>query len=183
MSIGFKEWALVCNEMSEGRQSIILRKGGIAEGRSGFRFQHPEFFLFPTLFHEQVAKLNVPVSTDLPVLDAGVHRLTLRAAVEWTADLTDWNQVLRLEAFHIWTEKTLRERFEYDSAHGISLAFIRVFRLPSPLEFADEPKYGGCRSWVTLPEFSQDTNGVPVLDEGGHRLRETQIRAALAVGG
>ena len=71
MSIGFKEWALICDALGSGRQSIILRKGGIAEGREGFRFQHPDFLLFPTLFHEQVAKLKLPPETPLPHLLAG----------------------------------------------------------------------------------------------------------------
>ncbi len=180
MSIGFKEWALVCGAMAEGRQSIILRKGGIAEGRAGFRFEHPEFFLFPTLFHEQAAKLKVPADTPLPALDPEMHRINLRAVVEWTCDLADWDQVLRLEAFHIWSEKTLRERFEYDTKQGLSLAFIRVYKLSAPLEFADEPKYGGCRSWVKIPDFGRDTVGIPVIDEAAHRARETQIRSALA---
>jgi hypothetical protein len=32
-SVGFKEWAIVGEALGRGRQSIILRKGGIAEGR------------------------------------------------------------------------------------------------------------------------------------------------------
>ena len=55
-SVGFKEWAIVCQALGEGRQSVMLRKGGIAEGRDGFAFRHREFFLFPTFFHEQVGK-------------------------------------------------------------------------------------------------------------------------------
>ena len=35
---GFKEWTLICDALGRGEQSIILRKGGIAEGRAGFRF-------------------------------------------------------------------------------------------------------------------------------------------------
>jgi len=35
-SVGFKEWSLVCDAFGRGEQSIILRKGGIAEGREGF---------------------------------------------------------------------------------------------------------------------------------------------------
>ena len=57
-SVGFKEWAVVCEAMGRGRQSIILRKGGIAEGREGFSFKYPEFFLFPTWFHaHRIGKL------------------------------------------------------------------------------------------------------------------------------
>ena len=66
MNIAFKEWALVSDALGRGGQSMILRKGGIAEGRAGFRFQHPEFLLLPTLFHEQAAKLRVPAETALP---------------------------------------------------------------------------------------------------------------------
>jgi hypothetical protein len=32
-SVGFKDWAIVCEALGRGRQSIILRKGGIGEGR------------------------------------------------------------------------------------------------------------------------------------------------------
>ena len=42
-SVGFKEWALVCAALGSGAQTLILRKGGIAEGRAGFAFKHPEF--------------------------------------------------------------------------------------------------------------------------------------------
>ena len=58
-SLGFKEWALVCAALGEGRQSVIIRKGGLAEGRDGFAFQHREFFLFPTFFHEQLARVRL----------------------------------------------------------------------------------------------------------------------------
>ena len=66
MSVAFKEWAIVCEAIGSGRQSIMLRKGGIAEGRDGFAFKHREFFLFPTWFHEQLEKTTLPVGTTLP---------------------------------------------------------------------------------------------------------------------
>ena len=66
MSVGFKEWALICEALGHGEQSIILRKGGIAEGRAGFQFKHDDFFLFPTLFHEQIAQLKLPGASRLP---------------------------------------------------------------------------------------------------------------------
>ena len=82
---GFKEWALVCDALGRGEQSIILRKGGIAEGRTGFRFQHDEFLLFPTLFHEQVARLKLPPETPLPARAAeGQIEIRHAVRVEWT---------------------------------------------------------------------------------------------------
>src|SRR4051794_41834484 len=58
-SVGLKEWALICEAISRGEQCVVVRKGGIAEGRDGFGFRYPEFFLFPTYFHEQVGKLRM----------------------------------------------------------------------------------------------------------------------------
>ena len=48
-SVGFKEWAIVCEALGRGEQSIILRKGGIAEGRDGFSFRHRGVLSFPDL--------------------------------------------------------------------------------------------------------------------------------------
>ena len=53
MPIGFKEWAHVCDALTEGVQTLILRKGGIHEGKGGFEFKHSTFFLFATWFHTQ----------------------------------------------------------------------------------------------------------------------------------
>lgn len=180
MSVGFKEWALVCGALGSGRQSIILRKGGIAEGRDGFRFQHATFLLMPTLFHEQVNKLKLPESTRIPQAKNGMHSLNLRAVVEWTRDLTDWEQIRRLDTLHIWKEQVVRERFEYDHKQGLSLAFLRIYKLHTPIEFPDAPKYGGCRSWVNLPDSSPSEMGTPVLADTAHRVAENAVRKALS---
>lgn len=179
MCVGFKEWALVCEALGAGRQSVILRKGGIAEGRAGFRFEHPEFLLLPTLFHEQVSKLKLPPETRLPQQTSGRHEIRFRVQVEWTRELTDWEQIQRLDRFHLWTEQTVRDRFLYDGKEAVSLAFVRVFQLSEPLVFPDEPRYGGCRSWVELPEVPEGTVFEPVLDEKTHRQRESELLAEL----
>jgi len=179
MSIGFKEWALICEELGSGCQSLILRKGGIAEGREGFRFQHSDFLLMPTLFHEQVAKLKIPETTGLPEAEPGLHTLSFQARVEWTRDLVNWEQIKRLEEFHIWKEHVIRERFEYDSKQGVSIAFVRIHRLARPAIFPDAPKYGGCRSWVVLPDLEEMLGSGPVLDEKRHRAVEAAILTAL----
>ena len=179
MSIGFKEWTLICEALGRGQQSIILRKGGIAEGRAGFRFQHEEFLLLPTLFHEQVAKLKIPADTPLPQNAPGVHTVSYRVHVEWTRDLSDWEQIRRLDPFHLWREHVIRERFEYDGKQGVSLAFVRVFKLNSPASFPDEPKYGGCRSWVNLPDLQGLDLFHPVISDEAHRVAEANVVGVL----
>jgi hypothetical protein len=80
---GFKEWSLVCDALGAGAQSVILRKGGIHEGRGGFWWKHDRFFLFPTHFHEQRAAFTWGAEggeSPAPAEGSG-HRLTLFAEV------------------------------------------------------------------------------------------------------
>ncbi|HTA30560.1 MAG TPA: DUF1802 family protein, partial [Candidatus Cybelea sp.] len=53
MRVAFKEWAVVVDALLRGGQIVLLRKGGLREGPGGFKIEHPEFLLFPTLFHQQ----------------------------------------------------------------------------------------------------------------------------------
>ena len=156
-SIGFKEWQIVCEALASGRQSILLRKGGIHEGRAGFSFAHDLFFLFPTRFHaigDHVREGTVEVAPEWKPGD--LIRITHHAEALWAVTLTDWQDVEALEPFHIYSEKTVRDRFDWEgkgmASGSIHVAFIRVRKLAEPWEFAYEPKYGGCRSWVKLPE-------------------------------
>ena len=160
-SIGFKEWALVCEALGEGRQSIILRKGGIAEGRDGFAFQHREFFLFPTFFHEQLERVRFP-GAGLPEPAPNEIEIRYFVKVEATRILTDWEEVRALEPRHILEESVVRERFEYDDAPGVNVAFVRTFRLEPVWRFPDAKAYGGCRSWVQLPEPPEGLRLCPV---------------------
>ncbi|MDQ6764612.1 MAG: DUF1802 family protein [Verrucomicrobiota bacterium] len=171
-SVGFKEWAVVGEALGRGEQTILLRKGGIAEGREGFSFRSPEFLLFPTFFHEQIEKVRAPVNA-VPVQRAGEIELKFFARLECAANITDWEVAAKLEPFHILLPEVVRERFEYEAAPGIHAAFVRIFRLAPTWIVPDLPSYGGCRSWVKLPDLPEPIQLTPVLSdaESGRSLR------------
>ena len=176
----FKEWTLICDALGRGEQSIIIRKGGIAEGRQGFRFQHSDFLLFPTLFHEQVAKLRLPADTPLPVqLPDDQHEVRYAAHVEWTEDVDDWEKVRALAPFHLWQESEIEKRYRQDDQPRVSLAFVRISKLSEPFVFSDSPRYGGCRSWIEVPDLPGSISLLSVLSDEDHREREKQIRDLL----
>ena len=157
MASGFKEWQVVCDALASGRQAIILRKGGIHEGRAGFSFAEENFFLFPTRFHNQdqfVREGNVVAAPEWVAGDA--VSITHYCEALWAKTLTDWDKVAALEPYHVWTEETIRQRFDWEgkgmASGSIHVALVRVSALVKPWEFPYEAKYGGCRSWVTLPE-------------------------------
>ena len=177
-SVGFKEWALVCEALARGEQSVILRKGGIAEGRDGFAFRHREFFLFPTFFHEQAGKVR-GTPADIPETRNGEVAIQLWAKLETSVHVTSWETAAALEPFHILQSEVVRERFDYDQLPGLHVGIVRIFRLRPRWIFADAPGYGGCRSWVKLPELPSATTLEPVLADEEHRARVAQLRRVL----
>lgn len=165
-SVAFKEWALVCEALGRADQAILLRKGGIAEGRAGFGFRHSEFFLFPTFFHEQLVKVRTP-GARIPAAREGEIEIRYWAKLEAQQDVTSWPMAAALEPLHILQESVVRERFEYKEA-GLHVALVRVFRLEPSWKLEDKPAYGGCRSWVELPECPAGTKFEPVLADHAH---------------
>ena len=156
-SIGFKEWQIVCDALASGRQALILRKGGIHEGREGFSFAHPSFFLFPTRFHAQAEQVREGIFTTKPEWQSGdTISITHHAQVLRAVTLTDWEKVSSLLPFHIYSEQTIRERFDWQgkgmATGSIHIAHVRVAALRRPWEFPYLKSHGGCRSWVDLPE-------------------------------
>ena len=172
-SVGFKEWAAVCDALGRGRQSIILRKGGIAEGRAGFSFQHRGFFLFPTWFHEQPQKIRNETNISRPNGDD--IEINLFARLDLARVITSWTVAQALEPLHILRPEVVRERFEYDEAPGLHVAFARTFRVKPSWRFTNEKKYGGCRSWVKLPPVPTELELEPVLSDAEHGRRRDEF--------
>src|SRR5262245_36966092 len=129
--MAFKEWSAVCRALTLGRQSIILRKGGIAEEGGRFRPEHERFWLYSTHFHEQQQRGLKPDA--LPLLHAatndrspdGTIRLSAFCDVEqvWFVDRLE--TVLALDALHVLTEETVRQRFGYRTP-GLYVLAVRV---------------------------------------------------------
>lgn len=178
MSVAFKEWAVVCEAIGSGRQSVMLRKGGIAEGRDGFAFKHCEFFLFPTWFHEQLEKTTLPTGTALPPQLEGEIEIRYAVTLEWSRLLTDATRLPALRPFHILNDSVIEERFRYDESLGIHIGFVRGFRLASPRRLAMQKSFGGCRSWLDLPDL-EGVELVPVISDEEHADRRVALEAAL----
>jgi hypothetical protein len=179
MTAAFKEWALICEALGNGHQSLIVRKGGIAEGREGFSFRNSEFFLFPTWFHEQLASTKLPPETVVPQQLEEEIEIAFAVTIERTAVLTDLDQVRRLDAMHVWRDSVIEERFHYDEAPGVHIAFVRVFRLDPPCRLPMEKKFGGCRSWVELPAI-EDCALVSVISDEEHERRRVLLERLLS---
>ncbi|HLB33216.1 MAG: hypothetical protein A3F67_04115 [Verrucomicrobia bacterium RIFCSPHIGHO2_12_FULL_41_10] len=181
ITFAFKEWSLVCEALGSGHQSILLRKGGITEGKMGFGFEHEQFLLFPTWFHGQIEKTCWDGAS--AVANEAPDSLTLEyvAVIEWSGFVTDREKLTHLKELHILHESVLDERFSYDAGDGkkgVHVAFVRVYRMEPPATLPMEKRFGGCRSWIKLPEITLNPL-VSVLSDEEHENRRRVLHKAL----
>lgn len=183
--IAFKEWAVICDSLSSGRQALILRKGGIHEGRDGFRVAHPEFWLFPTYLHESEGSERVieaargdleRVAANRP--QAGSLRIGLYAVVRDVHEVRDQSTLRKLAGTHIWSDRSIDEKFHYRQP-GLFALTVRIYRRREPLLIAESPHFAGCRSWVDLPQPLPTEGLKPVLDDTTFSSQRQAISHAL----
>ncbi len=183
MNIAFKEWAVICQALAEEKQALILRKGGIAEAGNTFRPEHSRFWLYPTYLHQQehgikpeYAPLLKQVEKDHP--PKGTVRLSHFVDVPCVYHVAELSSLLMLEGMHLWTEQTVRQRFEYKHP-GVYVLPARVWRMPQSFELIETPAYAGCKSWVELEQRLPTEGAVPVLDDGQFKELLRKLDAVL----
>ncbi len=167
ISIALKEWAAVCRALVDGRQSLILRKGGIAEPTGGFNLQATRFLLFPTFVHQQETGLReneflIAAKNQRP--PTGVVRIEAWAQVTGIYQARDLLPAQLIAHLHVMSDDAVEKRFHYGEP-GINILSLRVHRLPAPVEIADELEYRGCKSWVNLRSAVDIDGSTPVLSD------------------
>lgn len=156
----FKEWRVVCEALGHGMQDVIIRKGGIHEGKGGFRFEYDEFYLFPTLFHRQAVLVKPSAHGWLGnALDKRLYsegekvEIRYRCRVTKVEQCSDWDLLCSLDNRHVYTEELLRERFLWAgkgmASGSVSVAYVETEVLSSPIQLEyQKSRHGGCRSWI-----------------------------------
>lgn len=185
MKHAFKEWAIIIDALMQGKQIIIFRKGGLIEGRGGFQIEHPEFLLFPTLFHQQRESVRDPEAQAR--FDEIVHlmpepdviRLECFARVEAWHRLDSLAAAMALHDLHIWRNEVIEERFDWGHSKQIHVMAVRIFRLASPVELPMRESYGGCKSWIELAEDISPEGAHAVLDDNAFSAQLLRFHKAL----
>jgi hypothetical protein len=180
----FKEWAVICEALGRGEQSLILRKGGIDERDGEFIVNESRFWLYPTFSHQQNDGIIEAARPLLKHVDAnrpptGILRLQLWAEVKTIYRIREELPALLLSHLHCWSEETVRQRFQYKTP-GLYLLVVRVHQAPTVHEIAELPAYEGCRSWVELEKPLPTEGSTPVLDDESFRIVRKQLDLLLS---
>ncbi len=179
-----KEWGGVERALAEGRTSVLVRKGGIHERRSGFEVEHREFWLFPTLYHQNVHELRPEYRNLLEAAEA-VHpgmdhvRIEHYAVIEEALRVESLEALHRLEGLHPLTRETVESRFRYRNRPYLHVLLPRVYRLPEPYLIPNTLDYEGCVSWVELDDALSTAGARPVLLDAEFDALRAEVLARL----
>lgn len=177
LQIALKEWASVCKALETGRQVILLRKGGIYEAAGEFELENPQFLLFPTYLHQNLAMLKPEAHEGFSPVSAepGEVRISAAGVVSDIIQLRSRQQMDALDVDHVWTSPLIDMRFNYKPQNPLYLLLVRAYRLREPVTVTNTPAYAGCKSWVPLDHAISTGDATPVLDDAGYELRRKQV--------
>jgi hypothetical protein len=151
-----KEWAIVCKALDEGRQLILLRKGGIIEYRQGFEVKHRTFLLYPTFEHQSKDLLQPDYANNLDLVlmqcasEGGGNKITSCAVVVHIKELLDKAVIARLGKYHIWNDRYITKRISYNPGKPLTLLVLRVYKMTNPIIVVGRPELAGCKSWIPI---------------------------------
>lgn len=180
-SPALKEWSAAVHALLDGRQTVLLRKGGIHEKR--FEVASCRFLLFPTVAHshservrpehrELLAESAADSTDDEFVVRAGA-RVIAAIPVERPERLED------IAPLHIWTPDSVRtDRLDFRPKHRLTVLVVSAAPLRELVRLQRTPDYRGCASWVQLPVHPQWSD--PVHNDA--TLHDIAMRVSASVG-
>lgn len=180
-----KEWAVIVKVLTEGKQILIARKGGIIEVDDRFEVQEKEFFLYPTFEHQQIDAILPQYQPDL--MDTMNEKPANRqlifpsyAVVEDVYKIHDLAKVEALQDYYIWTHDSIAMRFNWNKDRTLYLLTLRVYKLPKVHTLPWNDSYSGCTSWITLTEELSTEGAKPVLSDEEFGTQAEKIRSILS---
>ena len=157
--LALKEWSIICKALEDGNQTILLRKGGILEYKKGFEIRQKSFLLFPTLEHQAEEYLQSKYLQTYDLLLKGnksrdiqnkTNILLVLARIEAIQEFHDHEMLPELEKYHIWNEKYVNMRMNYNPKKPMNALLLRVYKLPQPILIDVKPEWAGCKSWIDI---------------------------------
>ena len=186
VQVALKEWAVTAKVLSQGKQILILRKGGIHQEDKNFRIIHPNFLILETYEHQKPELVKPEFSDmcqsliDSPPLDEGVVLFNLWAKVTHKFELRDEQDLLKINENHLWTGDYAKSRFHWRPSQPLTIALLRVYKLHEPIEVPVSSEFAGCKSWIEFNKPVEIGEMTPVLDESQYKKISKSLKEILS---
>jgi hypothetical protein len=171
-TVALKEWAVVQRALLEGKQTILLRKGGLIEETGEFNLHAREFLILPTYIHSDERRNDIQPQY-LNWLDDENSRRTSDGLIRFKSICTcheiikikSADSLAKLSPEHIWSESYINMRLNWEPYKPLFALVVRAYRLSDPVVIAAKTSYYGCKSWVDLEESILVKDPIPALDD------------------
>jgi hypothetical protein len=190
--LALKEWSIICKALEDGNQTVLLRKGGILEYKKGFEIRQKSFLLFPTLEHQAEEYLQSKYLQTYDLLLRGnksqdiqnkTNTLWILARIEAIQEFHDHEMLPVLEKYHIWNEKYVNMRMNYNPKKPMNALLLRVYKLPQPISIDVNPEWAGCKSWIDIDiadKYGNQSGSVPkMLDQSEPVIKDKEFHRIL----
>lgn len=179
-----KEWAVVCRALEQGRQSVLLRKGGIIEETRDFALVESRFLLYPTYEHQDLESVKEPFREWFQqTLDGrpspSVVRISSWAEVTDLFLTHDLDALLAIGDLYAWSDDYIRMRMAYKPRKPMNVVVVRTYRLPAAVDVEVLEHFAGCKSWVPMGVTVPLDGSVPVIGDDEHRARAADLVSRL----
>ena len=161
---GLKEWATVVKALEHGKQTVILRKGGILETASGFKIEAKKFLLFPTWEHQEIKHVKPEYHDFLNQTlnnkpKEGYNTITSIVEVLDHRDVYSNEIIDKLSSFHVWSDEYIKERINWMVEKPLKVIFLKVYTFPQ-IEIPLQTDFEGCKSWIELNSIQNSGQSV-----------------------
>jgi len=180
-----KEWGAIEQALAAGEIAVLVRKGGLWERRDDFEMEHRQFWIFPTLYHQNPLELRSELAWALDAAEAAdpggaFVRLELFAEVTDAFRIENLDAALALTDLQALTPDTIENRFHYRYRPYVHALLLRVYRRNAPHVIPNTLGYEGCVSWVELDEELPVGPATPVLDDERFNAFRDLVKRRLA---
>jgi len=157
------------------------------EYRQGFEVKHNKFLLFPTFEHQskesiQPNYLSMLYSVLQNTPTNGKNKITSYAQVADIKEVSDKSILRKLEKYHIWNDRYVNIRMNYNSKRPMNIILLRVYKMDNPIEVDVKSEWAGCTSWIPI-EFPVHSNNnddrQPVLEDRRFNQLVDEIKEVL----
>jgi hypothetical protein len=187
--IALKEWAIICKALEEGKQILLLRKGGIMEYRKGFEVKHNEFLLYPTFEHQSIESIKAEYKEKIKEISeehnisyynnnrkkidendnnfniASNNIIKLLAKVEDVIEISDKFTLSGLRDYHIWSDEYVTMRMNYNPSKPMNVLLLRIYKIRKPLIVDINDKWAGCKSWIDIETDREFQNSLKLNEQ------------------
>jgi hypothetical protein len=162
-----KEWAVTVRALERGDTALVVRKGGIRE--KAFAVPKTRFLLLPGYEHQRPELIKPEfrhIMGEIPDLtDDGPLRFSSFAEVEGAFEISEAEDLERLNDHHMWTHEYAESRFKWRPKKPLTVLVLRTYLLPETVELPYREGYGGCKSWIELEDAVSLEGARPALSD------------------